>query len=62
MWHISVNQTVLGSNDSYFDFRCTNGREEQAGIALNLKQWFSKCGPWTSGLGITWQLAENSHL
>lgn len=26
----------------------------------SLKQWSAKCGPWTSSIGMTWELVRNA--
>lgn len=27
-------------------------------LGVSLEQWFSKCGPWSSTISITWNLFE----
>lgn len=30
-------------------------------LVLRRSRWFSKCGPWTSGSSITWELARSAY-
>lgn len=30
-------------------------------LVLRRNRWFSKCGPWTSGSSITWELARSAY-
>ena len=38
--------------------RLSSSRLNWADTTLDLKQWFSKCGSWTSTISITWKLIK----
>lgn len=50
-----AQETVVGFCEAEVDWEFLQRKE----LCHNLEPWFSKCGPLTSSIGVTWELVRS---